>query len=658
MKRTDLTWAAILVLLIAASAYEAPSVVGSLRDKFNRLSNRNTEGVVPDEVAAEDPEAAAVLRYHLDWTYSETIEADLAALVKKYPENAYLLSEYAVAMARHPLAEVLPLVDRLQNMDPNNAYYQYVRGYVLLAAEPPEVDFQSLGDRLRDMDPNDPFYQRFKRRIQQMNEQGLANVPPPLDWLDDMDPNDAHYQLLCDYLLWLTDGRYKRVPEALHAFARGHDLPRLTLPYVTYKSRVDLLARKAQLSRFHRRTTWRFTWKLNATVGTTINQWSTDREQRRDLIDSTARIADRLMENAWDMDSLCNGADLARHIEETRLKEFDLTETEAWQARLRLSQAIATDDFSWSWERDCPVTRVSFLTIAPTLMFMCIAICTLTFLRLIQAVSPRSRSERSAHAVWAGLCALIAVLVFLAFYQVSEGRSFLANMVDSIWTLIAIGWFGYAEGLSRVAGVNQSPQRRRWIIGFGLLVVNGLVLLLIGNSRFLWDRSLVGWSDRLAVFGVWLLFCLLLWFATSRRQLAFARFHHMFAVTVVVSWAGFLLICDVAKNRGHYERRAHAEPLSVCGPLPAATEQTYNRVIRDAPWPRYADTYPYALPEYVEYLTPADFEALLARRRDEGHPMTKFELRRLMDDSARDLRPIIEKERELLNAATPSPPAS
>ena len=81
---------------------------------------------MPEEVAAEDPEAAAILRYRLEGTYSETTETDLAALVEKYPENAYLLSEYAIAMARHPLADVLPLVDRLQNMDPNNAYYQYL----------------------------------------------------------------------------------------------------------------------------------------------------------------------------------------------------------------------------------------------------------------------------------------------------------------------------------------------------------------------------------------------------------------------------------------------------------------------------------------------------------------------------------------------------
>ncbi len=652
MKRTDLTWMAILALLIAATVYEMPSVVGSLRDAFSTFSNRNTEGVLPEEVAAEDPEAAAILRYRLEGRYSETMEADLAALVKKFPENAYLLSEYTIVMARHPLADVLPLVDRLQNMDPNNAYYPYLRGYVLLRAEPPKIDFQSLKDRLRNMDPNSADYQRLKGYAQRRAEQ-LS--PSDGDGVDDMDPNDTYYQVLIDFLLFAAIGDDQRVTEALQTFARGHDLPRLTLPYLEYKSRIDRLARKAHIGRFHLHRTWQFIGKLDSIIGTTTDLWSADRERCRDLIDSTARIADRLMENAWDMESRRDAADLVRRLEGTQLRNLDLTETEAWQARLRLSRAIAIGDSPISWEMYFPATDVSFLSFVPLIMLIFIPIGVQISATSTYWALPDSPSEKSGHAVWVGLCVLAAALVLQVSRRAFGGLSFFAG-TDIIWFAIAIGWLWHAEGLGRVAGVKQSPQRKRWIIGFGLLVVNGLVLLLIGNARFFWNGSLTGWPDHLGIFGVWLLFCLLLWFAANRSQLAFGRFQRMFVVMVVVSWAGFLLICDMNRNQWLYEDRPHTDPLSIRGPLPAPTEETYNRIIRDAPPLQAGDADPHALPEYIEYLTPADFEALLARRRDEGHPMTKLQLRRLMDYAARDLRPIIEKAMDASDAASPSTP--
>ena len=518
-------------------------------------------------------------------------------------------------------------------------------------AERPEIDFQAFEDRLRNMDPNSADYQRLKRHAQQRAEQ-LS--PSDGDRVDDMDPNDTYYQHLIDFLLVEAIGDDERVTEALQTFARGNDLPRLTLPYLEYKSRVDRLARKAHIGRFHLHRTWRFIRVLDITFEMTTDRWSNDRERCRDLIDSTARIADRLMENAWNMDSRRDAADLVRRLEGIRLRKLDLTETEAWQARLRLSRAIAIDDSPISWEMYFPTSDVSSLSIIALIMLLCIPLGIQISLMVTYSALPDSPSEKSGHAVWAGLCILAAALVLLVSHQAYGGRSFLAG-TGAMWFAIAFGWLWHAEGLGRVAGADQLRQRRRWIIGFGLLVVNGLALLLIGNSRFFWDRSLAGWSDHLGIFGVWLLFCLLLWFAANRSQLAFGRFHRMFVVMVVVSWAGFLLICDVSKNRWHDEDRAYAEPLSVCGPLPAPTEETYNRVIRDAPR-TYGNADPHPLPEYVEYMTPADFEALLAKRRDEGHPVTKLQLRRLMDDSARDLRPIIEKAMEASDAATPSAP--
>lgn len=610
MKRTDLTWAAILVLLIAASVYEMPHIMGALRGLRNRFiidAEEHVTWVLPDRLVAVDPEAGDILRYHLKTVLSEDAPAELRRLVQKYPENQHLLSRLAEATVRsepNQSEEALAMVDRLRTMDPNNAYYRYLRGWVLLRTPPGE----------------------------------------------------------------------EHPDEALHEFALGHDLPRLTLPYVRYKPRVDRLAEMAHLGQFDRPMIRPFYQYLHIAARipladivrlaslrspTDSTEHALDRafqDAYRRQIDSMARIAERAMASACDVHSLQSAAELAKDVEETRLREVDLTETEAWQARLRLSQAIARDYRHWQWDSDGRRIERTFLSALSW------AILVGSFLHTLyhrwRGASRTSLEPRAFSATGCGLAILVCLVAFLALYRAPQSRLFLPSLTDMLWLIVLLLWVFGACGLARVAGMTHPPQRRRWVIGFGLLVINGVVLLLIANSRFFWTRTFAGWSEHVDVFVAWLIFCLLLWLGAGRRALVFGRYHRMFAVGVVVLWAGFLLAFDLAAAAWRCESRVYAEPLSVCGPLPAATEETYNRVIRDAPPLRVGDAHPHPLPEYVEYMTPADFEALLARRRDEGHPITKFELRRLMDDSARDLHPILEKERELLNAATPSPPAS
>ena len=100
MKRTDLTWAAILVLLIAATVYEMPQIMGALRGLRNMFiidAKGHVTWVLPDRLVALDPEAGDILRYHLNTRLSEDAPEALRALVQKYPENQHLLSRLAEA---------------------------------------------------------------------------------------------------------------------------------------------------------------------------------------------------------------------------------------------------------------------------------------------------------------------------------------------------------------------------------------------------------------------------------------------------------------------------------------------------------------------------------------------------------------------------------
>ncbi len=608
MKRTDLTWAAILVLLIAATIYEMPHIIGALRGLRNMFiidAKEHVTWVLPDRLVAADPEAGDILRYHLKTGFSDDAPDELGRLVEKYPENQHFLSRLAEMTARSERGqseEALAMVDRLQTMDPNNAYYRYLRGWVLLR----------------------------------------------------------------------TPRGEEHPDEALQEFALGHGLPRLTLPYVQYKSRVDRLAEMAHLRQFDRpmiRPFYQYLHMVTARIPladivrlaslrspTDSTEHALDRafqDAHRRQIDSMARIAERAMASTCDVDSLQSAAELAKDVEETRLRELDLTETEAWQARLRLSQAIACDYEHRPWDSDGRRIEKIFLSVLSWVIL--IWTCFHSLYPRWRGTSRVSLEPKAFSAIGSGLAILVCLLAFLTFYRAPQSRLFMPSLTDMLWFIVLLLWVFGGRGLARVAGMTHPPQRRRWVIGFGLLAISGAVLLLIANSGFLWTRTFAGWSEHVGVFVAWLIFCLLLWIGAGRRALVFGRYHRMFAVMVVVLWAGFLLAFDLAGAAWRCESRIHAESLSVYSPLPAATEQTYNRVIRDAPPLRYRGSDPDALPEYVRYMTPADFEAFLARRRAEGRPLSRSQIDDLTNRSARDLRPIIEKALDSSDTAAPAP---
>lgn len=141
MSRGTILWIAVLALCVVGTICEAPNAVLSLRALGHCFVSPEAapERAVPDKLRETDPEAGDILRYTLAYDYNRddpNLQA-LKSLTAKYPDNQYLLSRLADESTWPDGVrdeDVLPIVDRLRQMDPNNAHYLYLKGWVILKA--------------------------------------------------------------------------------------------------------------------------------------------------------------------------------------------------------------------------------------------------------------------------------------------------------------------------------------------------------------------------------------------------------------------------------------------------------------------------------------------------------------------------------------------
>jgi len=81
------------------------------------------------------PRGRGILRYAIKQDIGYAGRRDLQVLTAEYPQNQFFLAELTEELAQSKnanLQETLAVVDRLLAIDPNNAHYRYLRGWVLL----------------------------------------------------------------------------------------------------------------------------------------------------------------------------------------------------------------------------------------------------------------------------------------------------------------------------------------------------------------------------------------------------------------------------------------------------------------------------------------------------------------------------------------------
>lgn len=393
--------------------------------------------------------------------------------------------------------------------------------------------------------------------------QGIADRLLPLD------PNNAYYRYFKGWLLLETEGGKQRVAEALEQFELGNRLPRFAMPYSKYKARVDRIAERAALDRWDRPQTRKFYSSQTSIITEPLGWEHVDAAQADQLIAAGSTMADRIIRNAYDVDSLTVGGRMMESIEETRLRTPGLSESQRREAKKRQDVARTIETLNVRWGRDLWLTFPSMQNMMPWLILIMLLAAFIRRRSLLLEAQDATKTTASAGMATGGIM-LIALALFMVFHGWHSSLHMNFLWKEGPWIIFWFSWIGYSEFLAHAVAARNNPSRsiwRRLEIAFALLWLNGTILLLINHSEFLWSGRFAGWPRSLPFMAVWLVFCGLLWVSTRDPKPVFGRISYSTAVIIVVSGTAFLLSLDAFGTRWHYESRAYAEPLSLCHSL-------------------------------------------------------------------------------------------
>jgi hypothetical protein len=327
--------------------------------------------------------------------------------------------------------------------------------------------------------------------------------------------------------------------------------------------------------------------------------------------------------------------------------ELELTADEGRQARYRLAQAIALEEIDRDWSYTQPGNHLIGTSLMPFGVLLSTAVASLGLFahRRKAAVENSHWRGTSLGVCLTGLLLLLLLLTILSL----RGRGLSETLISSLFSGGAVFWTGYLAALAFIGSWELDGLRRArlWItIAYVLLWLNGILLLLAGTGGALGSASESEWTSLIPFLRFWTALCaLLLWVAILDRRPLLGHIPCHLGLLVVLGFASFLMTFEIFAAQWRVVDRAYANPLASYEPLPAATRETYERIIRDGGPPRRVrQEYrgeAHVLPEYFEYFTPEDMEAFLAKRVPKHKVVPVWRLRALMKDCPRDVLPVI-----------------
>ena len=473
-----------------------------------------------------------------------------------------------------------------------------------------------------------------------------------VDRLLELNAYNAHYRYLRGGIFLMDPNRLGRPQAALEQFESGHRQPQFYLPYSKYKERVERLYEKASL--FLERSRLRLFYMDLARYIFHSSQLRAklDDNTFRDLSDSVVPIADRIIESAYDSETLLAGAALLADGQVVRLRNLDLPEAEAQQSRFRLARSLAlmkidgqlfasdvNAGFNFAWIVFVPL--ILFWTSMPFLLGI---VGDFIQARLDRAKPKVCNVGKAYILIDIGLFLILVLLVVLEFLKKRpEGElpTFLLVMA-----VLFASWG--AMGLSDIIPINLARLRRLrlWVaVLCGSLWFKGVVFWTAGSLSVAMPDHLIDWLKYVGILLVWTVLCVLVWIEASYRSDTF-KSKRRNSVALIAYWVVVLMIFDVFGFVYVPIDCLTADPLARYRPLPGATQETYNRVIlgqepgaslpgrgfRVGVWSR------------LKYAAPKDLEAFIAGSRAADQRISEKNLQELLRGCSRDLRPILLDE--------------
>ncbi|KPL22698.1 MAG: hypothetical protein AMJ75_07565 [Phycisphaerae bacterium SM1_79] len=464
---------AIIAACVGLTIYEIPNA---------RLNWRHSRTVIGDEKLLEDyireksagtGEAVKLDLEALDmvrYCLGDPNEADLANLAARYPENEFFLGQLADTLTRANLVDprtALAVVDRLAALNCDNAHYGFMRGLILLS------------------EPDGPERERL----------------------------------------------------ALDQFKLSNDLAEFYLPYSKYKQRLELLCESIPLSPTSSKVgelTDRSLYHLLyfdylRSRGKSLVQL--DRDLLYSLLAEISDIGARLINQSSNDLLVERGTFTLLIVEPLRLREFDLPENEAEQARLRLSQALAMMPLlrRTGTDRDSLLVPLAIAAVLGSVALQVLPLLFIIWVFVVVVNRKRGWDTYVWPTIWmhvffvGGLLGMFGLLILLgALDEYLRG--------GYVWGFLFIGvavvvW-GLMRLLSRLRPADPARFRRarKWAAAVcGPLWAFGIYPLFKEEYPHQASAGLSEWLELFASLAVWSAFWTIIWAVAAHR-------HHVFRV--------------------------------------------------------------------------------------------------------------------------------
>jgi len=673
-------WIAVVTACVALTVYEIPNsrliwryvrMAGSVKQKLKDITV--LESVLTEDVVATDPEVADILTYCLtDPNYEEL--GDLAA---KYPDNEFFLAQLAYELSDVNLVDAraaLSLTERLIELNPENAHYRYIKGWLLL--RPPwgaEHEQEALEQFKQGNDLPEFYlpYSKYGSRVDRLCDEariGILDrrraVPRETGWYWDLrmfiNRSRGTYPKLSSELFGAISPEVSEVADRIidHASTDGSlEAGCLLLQCIEWirLKELDLMETEVQQVRFR--------LSRSIEIKKVLSDYMTGMfDVFADLMKITLVVTVAIilllplpLPLVWIFVIIVNRLrGQAEHVP-VDVKAYilfvvGLIISVGFTVLLALLSKVFTGQF------------------LGCLAFAGLAIIIWTVIWLLARIRPVDRARFRDTRRWAafvctglwllGLATGIIVCVFvLEASAVTEWLVFAGGLL--VWTLLcAVVWsiVTYKRHVFRAIPYNRLVSNRFVQLVLVLLLMTGINGLLRPVPVVLWISVfftilLVGLvathvseSRLICLDAVRRFFCRDGQIVVARTKMA-----RIMSAILLSFWVMILIGVHMSARRWSRLDTLLTDPLSSYRPLPRATQETYERVLSktystdpNAPVrPRFKEDG--GLPEELYLASPEDLLALVSRREAEGNPIREKLLLYTATRGGHDIRPIILK---------------
>jgi len=663
---------AFAVACVGATLYEIPNgrliwrCALSGRSSNSALGKDNVASAVSDKVIATDPETGDILTYCL----GDPNDQDLGDLVARHPRNEFFLAQLAERLLDVNCIDrqaALTLADELVAISPENAHYRYLKGWILLkpprdlGREQKALEQFELGNSLSQFYLP---YSRYKERVDRLCDRADISL---------LDRNKAHPSetgMYFDLAVFISRS------QGPYATLGSDALRDLSVPVVEIGKR--LINNGQTFGQFEHGM-----FLLRLTEAARLRKLSLPPQQAwQSRLHLGQAMALNEMLQGWYLEAFTSGvAIMKKGLVAVVPLALGLQLPFMWLFMVIVNLLRGRADLA-------PVgIKAYVLFILGLVSFHGLLVLVALLNKLLPGSSLASIVFMAGPMFVGGVLWLLAHVRPVDHTRFRRGRLWAAVVCGLLWALglavlaidaiannppdglkhwlvlagVVLGWSALWTIFWAVAAYRQHVFRAvpyDGILRMRIVQTTMLLLMATGIITLVWAVPVV---PTVLSFVTLLLVGTIAVHSTEHRIIfwdALRRFFakrgrmvvtrtklaHLISAVLLVCWLAILVGVHLSADKWQRLETMRTDPLALYGPLPQATQETYERMVLASqpekthyrPWDQDA-----GVPEHIHLAAPADVTAFLAKRQTEGRPLSDTRLLRLAVQGGRDIRPVV-----------------